>query len=488
MSDRDPELPIKFGPASNGEYAPQPLTPLVHETVRRTLDLADENARRLGIDRRRFLQTMCGAATALFALAACSNDQHRASSPSTVRRRASSTTGGTYEVPTTATTDPDAAREALGGDEFVFDVQTHLLDLSTGNGGSFADGFPQARCGAGDWRDCFDLAHWFDEIFVRSDTAMAVISAVPILSDPNPLSIAVMEQAKEAARRVCGDGQVFVHGQVNPNVGDIAVVVEGMHALRGEHDIAAWKAYTHVPGDRGWFFDDHDANAVQVGHAFLDAVRQVGPKIVCVHKGLSNGNPFSSPVDIGPAAKANPDLAFVVYHSGYDGPTEGPYTDATANVGVNRLITSLRKAGVGPNENVYAEIGSTWWNVMRDPTQAAHVIGKLLKYVGEDRLVWGTDSIWYGTPQDQIQAFRAFRISEQFQEQYGYPALTDALKRKVFGQTSAKLYGVDPVVAKCNATSADAQQMRAELPPSRVYGPQTVREVRALVAAHGGLI
>jgi hypothetical protein len=261
-----------------------------------------------------------------------------------------------------------------------------------------------------------------------------------------------------------------------------------MRALRAEHDIAAWKVYTHVPGGSGWYLDDHDPDAVQCGQAFLDAVREIGPKIVCVHKGFGGGSEYSSPVDIGAAAKANPDISFVVYHSGYDGPNEGPYSDGTADVGVNRLITSLRNAGVGRNENVYAELGSTWWNAMREPTQAAHVVGKLMQHVGEDRLVWGTDSIWYGSPQDQIQAFRAFQISEAFQEQFGYPALTPAVKRKVLGQTSAKVYGVEPVVARCEASPEDVEAMRASLPPSTTHGPTTAREVRALIEAHGGLI
>jgi hypothetical protein len=64
------------------------------------------------------------------------------------------------------------------------------------------------------------------------------------------------------------------------------------------------------------------------------------------------------------------------------------------------------------NGNVYAELGSTWRFLMRDPDSAAHTIGKLVKYIGEDNVLWGTDSIWYGSPQDQIQAFRTFQISE----------------------------------------------------------------------------
>src|SRR5207244_491884 len=117
-----------------------------------------------------------------------------------------------------------------------FDVQTHLLDYhDAAPATSFGNGFPYSRCGEANPYDCFGLDHWFDEIFVRSDTSMAVISAVPILTNPNPLSIAVMERAKLAAQRVCGDGRVFVHGQVNPNVGSLAASTDGMRALRAQH-------------------------------------------------------------------------------------------------------------------------------------------------------------------------------------------------------------------------------------------------------------
>jgi hypothetical protein len=277
---------------------------------------------------------------------------------------------------------------------------------------------------------------------------------------------------------------VFLHGQVNPNVGDPEAAFDGMRRLAAEHPIAAWKVYTHVPDDRGWFLDDHDPDGVQCGQRFLDAVREVGPKVVCVHKGLGNNSPWSSPVDIGPAAAANPDIQFVVYHSGYEG-AEGPYTEATADAGINRLLVSTEAAGIGPDGNVYAELGTTWWNAMRDPTQAAHVVGKLLSHFGAARVCWGTDSIWYGTPQDQIQAFRSFQISEQFQAQYGYPALTDELKRRVFGRNAAELYGVEPLTAACRTDAAALEEYRSALPPKQSYGPQTYAEARAVMRAHG---
>ena len=52
--------------------------------------------------------------------------------------------------------------------------------------------------------------------------------------------------------------------------------------------------------------------------------------------------------------------------------------------GVDRLIRSLEDNGLEPSANVYAELGGTWWFVMRDPTVAAHTLGKLLRHVGEE--------------------------------------------------------------------------------------------------------
>jgi predicted TIM-barrel fold metal-dependent hydrolase len=97
---------------------------------------------------------------------------------------------------------------------------------------------------------------------------------------------------------------------------------------------------------------------------------------------------------------------------------------------------------------------------MRSPTEAAHVLGKLMLNVGENNVVWGTDSIWYGSPQGQIQAFRAFEINEEFQERFGYPALTAERKAKILGRNSARLYGVDPSTARCTLTNAEREQIR----------------------------
>ncbi|MDP9465303.1 MAG: amidohydrolase, partial [Actinomycetota bacterium] len=156
--------------------------------------------------------------------------------------------------------------------------------------------------------------------------------------------------------------------------------------------------------------------------------------------------PAASPVDVGPAAAAHLDATIVVYHSGWEaGVAEGAY-DASKPAGdqrgVDRLLASLDDAGIGSNGNVYAELGSTWFNLARSLDDAAHVLGKLLLHLGPERILWGTDSIWYGSPQGQIDAFRAFAISDQFQERFGYPVLTDETKRLILGDNAVRLYGL----------------------------------------------
>jgi predicted TIM-barrel fold metal-dependent hydrolase len=216
---------------------------------------------------------------------------------------------------------------------------------------------------------------------------------------------------------------------------------------------SGWKVYTlWDPPDRpgqGWFLDDE-----RTGVPFLERVHELGPRLVCAHKGIAGPIPSttpaaSSPRDIGPAAAMFPDIDFVVYHSGYDidpSSEEGSHADDPTR-GVSRLVTSLRGSGIRPGANVWAELGSTWFLMLRRPREAAHVLGKLLLAVGPDRILWGTDSSWYGPPQMLIDAFRVFTIPERMQEDYGYPALTPEIKDQILGANAARLYGVTEIPA-----------------------------------------
>ena len=118
---------------------------------------------------------------------------------------------------------------------------------------------------------------------------------------------------------------------------------------------------------------------------------------------------------------------------------------------------------------------------MRDPDQAAHLLGKLVTYVGEDNVLWGTDSIWYGSPQDQILAFRSFEIAAEFQERWGYPALTPELKRKVFGMNAARVYGISPETIRRVLHNDRVAQVKADYsndpdPSFLTNGPRSRRE------------
>jgi hypothetical protein len=100
--------------------------------------------------------------------------------------------------------------------------------------------------------------------------------------------------------------------------------------------------------------------------------------------------------------------------------------------------------------------------------------------VGEDNVIWRTDCLFYGSPQDQIQALRSFKISEEFQERYGYPELTRRIKNKILGQNGARLYGVEPITSGCEFTRRELEQLRRHLPGrNRTLGPSTAAEARA---------
>jgi predicted TIM-barrel fold metal-dependent hydrolase len=482
----DDDFPIKFGPVSNGEFLPVPHSPLVHEMIRRTHLLADENARRLGVSRRQFLQGITGSAAALYMLSACSGDKARSEGTAP---------GGTFDVTTSSTLDRDDALAQLGGDEFILDVQTHYVNYDQAPElAEWTSVFPFAGCPEGkepgsSSKACFTADAYFREVFVRSDTSMAILSALP--TNGLGLSADDMVYAIDVATRIGCSGRVLMHGGAFPHRGPVQTQLDAMTELRNKYDVAAWKIYTMVPTDAHFYFDDHDKSRPQIGQQFIDHVREIGPNIICTHKGISSivgSSPeLASPVDIGPAAQRNPDINFVVYHSGFEPVPQGvgPYDPNDANPqGVDRLIRSLEQAGVKPNTNVYAELGGTWWFLMRNPTSAAHVLGKLLKHVGTERVVWGTDSIWFGTPQDQIQALRTFQISTELQEKHGYPALTPEIKAGIFGLNSAALYGITPQPGQCELSASDVEQIRASLPPARTYGPQTVADAARMIAAH----
>ena len=97
--------------------------------------------------------------------------------------------------------------------------------------------------------------------------------------------------------------------------------------------------------------------------------------------------------------------------------------------------------------NVYAELGTAFASsAVTHPRHCAAMLGILISGFGADHVLWGTDSVWYGSPQWQIEAFRRLEIPEDLQRKHRFAALGPAggaVKSAVLGRNAARLYGVD---------------------------------------------
>ena len=241
-----------------------------------------------------------------------------------------------------------------------------------------------------------------EEVFLKSDTSMIVLSGLPIAPEGSPQSTELMDETRRIADALCSDSRVLLQAQALPNVGTCTASLDAMaRGRRRSTRSSRGRCSPTTPiSTTGRATPGGSTTATprwrRSGTRSSNGQTSLGVRVITAHKGLSTTlgytSPHSSPVDLGPAARNHPDMAFVAYHSGWEsGVAEGPYDDAHAGIGVNRLITGMLGSGVGPNQNVYAELGTTWWSLMKDPDQAAHVLGKLLKYVGTENVLWGTD-------------------------------------------------------------------------------------------------
>ena len=475
MAPVDPGLPIYPAEASNGEFVPRAATGRERgdaaEIMRRIGDAAD----RLRVDRRSLLHTASGVAAtlAVFNLAGCSDRTSRSSprpsaGPVTTGASTSSPStpeGGRFDVP--EPTDRAACAEALGGNEFIFDVHAHHVMPN----GPWRTNAPSIvamirplvpdGCTSADPFECLDRVSFLQDFFLASDTTIALLSDVPN-SGPDDASVPWVDalRTKALADRTTASGasRLLLHNVIAPNFGDLHERLDEMSATAATGNVAAFKVYTAWgPHNQGFAMNDE-----RIGLPVLEHARSLGVKILCAHKGLpiqGFDQRFNGPADIVASARMYPDMQFVIYHSAFERETaEGAYSPSAAARGINSLVKAMNDNGLAPNTNVWAELGTTWRELMRKPNEAAHCIGKLLTHVGEDRVLWGTDAIWYGSPQPQIMAFRAFEITPAFQQQFGYPALTDTIKRKIFGLNAAKLFGVDAQVSRC---ALDADKLAA---------------------------
>jgi predicted TIM-barrel fold metal-dependent hydrolase len=452
-------LPIPAQVISNEEFVPPPQTPEQREYEARALAISDRAARRHGLSRRDFLRTGGGMAASLLAL----NQVY----------------GPCYAVEAEEADDPKAFEEKWPKDQFVFDIQTHHVDVSrkwyddTPDGKAIQRFFRSLRPsgkGMEDTLDQLNRAHYVKEVFGDSDTVMAVISGVPSRDwDKNPLPPDQMVATRKYVNDLAGSQRVLSHGLLRPNMG--AKELDEMERQVKVLKIDAWKCYTGAElGEKAWFLDDE-----KVAYPFWERTQKLGVKNVCVHKGLPLGffhEKACQPLDLEKAAQDWPGLNFIVYHSGFRGVggiakgtgerVEDPKTDDPQEIPwVSDILRILKK---NPKiKNVYFELGSTF-NMLSAfaPKTCLHMLGQMIQVAGADHVLWGTDSIWNGSPQSQIVRFRKLTMDEALMKKHGYAELTDEVKDRILGLNAAKLFGLD-VAARRQAIKADKlSQLRDE--------------------------
>ena len=252
---------------------------------------------------------------------------------------------------------------------------------------------------------------------------------------------------------------MLCHGLLYVGKGNLPFIQEQID----KHEPDSWKGYNisnsaKVDDDpnslmRQWRHDDEEVayptfELIQKNYDRLKG-KKPGFNNICVHKGLAPGPPDPSAATRttcpGGARLAEAQL----HHLSRLHPAEllpgrhaggGEGGQAPRRRAEHRWTTEYAQL-VRDLPNCYAEIGTTWASsVVTFPTIAAHILGQLLKFMGEDRIVFGSDSVWYGSPQWQIEALWRFQIPEELRQKYGYPELTEQAKRKILGLTSARLY------------------------------------------------
>lgn len=151
--------------------------------------------------------------------------------------------------------------------------------------------------------------------------------------------------------------------------------------------------------------------------------------VLDIHTGFSWVPPgkskFCQPIFLDDVARDFPNLRIVAFHMGY------PYCD------------DLNMVAMGhPNVYLCLSLLVPW--ALTAPYKFGKILGEAMRFVGPDRIIWGTDSAGFGA---QIGAaalgLAEFQIPEELQWQYGYLPLTDEDKRKIFGGNLGKLLGID---------------------------------------------
>ena len=460
------DSPVPTQMLSTEEFVPRRQNPAQKQVEGLIGEMSEDNSKKLSMNRRDYMRTSMGLATCWLA----SNRVY----------------GEHFEVEAEEAFEPAATEEKYPkGEYFIIDVQSHFSN-------GFALNFrtdPTIKGMGFDLKndiESYGFRNFVKEMFFDSETSMIVLSGVPgrennKSSDGKQLEGKargggilpswLMSTCKAELNALAGSQRSLSQGNLAPNhywdkaanAPDKAATIEQMERELNQYGINSWKWYCHTdPGRSGGGFQLDDPNA----YWFYEESAKRGMKLISVHKGYSYQSRtlghLANPKDVEKAALDHPDFNFVVYHSAMQhGINEPDFKDInkvnpeTGDMAWHNVLMDIKKRNPKMT-NVYPEIGSFFGPlVIAHPGLAMHGIGKNIKNYGADHVIWGTDCIWWGSPQWVIDAFKRFQISDEYCDKFGYKKISKEDKAKIFGLNAAKLYKVDPK-AKRNALPADA--------------------------------
>ncbi|MGC1458138.1 MAG: amidohydrolase family protein [Steroidobacteraceae bacterium] len=485
--------PIPTQMVSNGEYLPAPQSAAQKQVEARVHDLAAQTSRRLGISRRRFLAGTGGMAASFLAINKVFGPFFKVDPLEMLVPEAYAQGGAPHDL---FVFDDQlhmvrgSRGKAVGALRGLAEGPTIGPSLGmTANPFNPAGHLDEHGAAWGVWNpvlvglpfnpENFLLTDFIRQVYLESQVTVGMLTNVPAsvidTGKRAPRNVVearggeILTAAQTAAARdfineVAGSRRSLAHGMLYVGKGNLDYI----HEQIAQNQPDSWKGYNIANAAKvdenplslmkQWRHDDE-----QIAYPTFEAINKAysvqkaahpGFNNICVHKGLVNSKErrpeIGHPADLPKAARDWPNLNFITYHACIQ-PSFFMY-DALAEINAGNLregvpdISWTTEYAVLCRDltNTYAELGTTWASsIITFPTVAAHIMGQLLKFMGPDRIVFGSDSVWYGSPQWQIEAMWRFQIPEAMRRKYGYPEFTHEHKRKILGLNSARLYGID---------------------------------------------
>src|SRR4051812_7412756 len=488
--------PVPTRMVSNGEYLPAPQTDAQKRVEARVEELADEASKRLGISRREFLSGSGGMAAVLLAMNEVYGSFFNVSEAELLEADAPAKAAPPKDLfvfddqlhmVRGSRPSPAGLRAVAQGPTSAPKVKSNPFN-PRGQKDERGDTW-------GVWNPALvglpidpayaHITQFIKDVYLDSQVTVGLLSnvtasMVQVEGEPpraprnaeeaqrgEILTAAQTAAARNFVNAISGSTRMLCHGLLYVGKGNLPFIQEQID----KHEPDSWKGYNisnsaKVDDDpnslmRQWRHDDTEVayptfELIQKSYDRLKG-KKPGFNNICVHKGLAPGPPDPKrghPDDLPRAARDWPKLNFITYHACIQpnfflADTLEEVKAEKLREGVPNISWTTEYAQLVKDiPNCYAEIGTTWASsVVTFPTIAAHIMGQLMKFMGEDRIVFGSDSVWYGSPQWQIEALWRFQIPQALREKYGYPELTEAAKRKILGLNSARLYGIRAVDA-----------------------------------------